>query len=132
MTDSEFWKTIKFFKPSEFKYPDKVSKELITKLDTYRAMVGKPIIIHSDYRPGDKKQHGKGLAIDFHVKGMKVLDQFFYAERSGLFVGIGIYPYWNNPGLHVDIREEGTARWGCDQKGDYVALTSDFVKDFIK
>ena len=132
MTDSEFWKNIKFFKPSEFKYPDKVSRELITKLDTYRAMVGKPIIIHSDYRPGDKKQHGKGLAIDFHVKGMKVLDQYFYAERSGLFVGIGLYPYWNSPGLHVDIREEGTARWGCDQKGGYVALTSDFVRDFIK
>ena len=130
------WSTIKHFKPEEFNYPDEFINNggfvLLQKLDEFREFVGKPIIIHSDFRPGDKGQHGKARAVDIHVKGMHVIDQFLCAEKSGLFTGIGIYPNWNNPGLHLDIRilKEGEAyhRWGCWQTPIYVPLDMPFFK----
>ena len=130
------WRTIKHFKPEEFNYPDEFINNggfvLLQKLDEFREFVGKPIIIHSDFRPGDKGQHGKARAVDIHIKGMHVIDQFLCAEKSGLFTGIGIYPNWNNPGLHLDIRilKEGEAyhSWGCWQTPIYVPLDMPFFK----
>ena len=135
LTNEEFWKTITYFKPKEFSHPDKVSRQLIKNLDEYRKLVGKPIIIHSDYRPGDTGQHGKGLAIDFHVKGMNLMDQFLFAERTNLFTGIGVYPDWNNQGLHCDIRTEAKSRWGCwkvNGKQEYFALDYEFFKKYYQ
>ena len=134
--DTEFWGTIKYFKPKEFSYPDNVSRELIRALDRYRVLVGKPIIIHSDYRPKDDgSQHALGLAVDFHVKGMSVIDQYLLAEKSNLFTGIGVYPDWNNPGLHCDIRvvkgNDFPARWGRWGEKDYVALNEDFFRKVL-
>ena len=81
----DFWKNIKYFKQSEFKYPDKISQELVIYLDEFREAIGKPVIIHSDYRPNDKGQHGLGLAVDIHVPNVNVIDQFLVAEKMGLF-----------------------------------------------
>lgn len=125
------WEKIRYFKPSEFNYPYKMSEELIIALDALREYVDKPIIIHSDYRPGDSGQHGKGLAVDIHIKNMHVIDQFLCAERMGLFKGIGVYPRWNNPGLHLDVREGKSARWGCWQSPIYVPLDMPFFKKAI-
>lgn len=127
------WCDIKYFKPSEFNEPNKMDYYLINRLDQFREMIGKPIIIHSSYREGDPGYHGTGEAADIHVKDMNVFDAFLLAEKSGLFNGIGVYPNWNNPGLHLDIRPK-PARWGCWSRTTpniYVTLDSQFWMHFI-
>lgn len=120
------WKAIKWFKPSEFNYPDKLEPELLDALDIFRTMVNRRIFNHSDYRPGDSGQHGLGKAVDIHIEGLHVIDQYFLAEKSGLFTGIGVYPYWNNPGIHLDIRTlsagQAGSRWLRNAAGIYVGL----------
>ena len=54
------WDNIRFFKPSEFESPELMNPELIYALDALRAKVGRPFIVHSSYRDGDKGTHGKG------------------------------------------------------------------------
>lgn len=130
------WCEIKHFKPSEFNEPNKMDYYLINRLDQFREMCGKPIIIHSSYRENDTGYHGTGEAVDIHVKGMNVFDAYLLAEKSGFFNGIGVYPNWNNPGLHLDIRQK-PARWGCwtptdpKQKNIYVTLDSQFWKRYV-
>lgn len=123
------WCDIKYFKPSEFKEPNKMNKFFVFRLDKLRDFIGKPIVIHSDYREGDIGYHGKGEAVDFHVKELNIVDAYLLIEKSGLFNGIGIYPNWNNPGFHVDMRSE-PARWGSWSKRQpnvYEALDADFI-----
>lgn len=127
-----WYEDIKYFKKEEFNHPDMVSYNLLHRLDQFREFVGKPIIIHSDFRSGDKGQHGKGLAVDIHIKDMHVIDQFLCAEKSGLFTGIGVYPNWFNPGLHLDIRSGNNARWGCWTAPIYVPLDMPFFRRIIE
>ena len=125
------WEYVRFFKPTEFVSPELMSPILIYALDALRAKVGRPFIVHSSYRGGDEGTHGKGLAVDGHFDGVPLIDQFLAAEKSLLFGGIGLYPHWNNPGIHVDVRnvtkEKGGARWGRNAAGVYVALDSKFL-----
>ena len=127
------WKKVKHFEPSEFEHPDKVDPLLIYSLDALREAAGRPIKINSDFRPGDKGQHGAGRAVDIVIKGLHVVDQFLIAEKTRLFAGIGTYPYWNTPGIHVDIRplqpHEQGARWARDKAGFYVPLTWKVLKE---
>ena len=65
--------------------------------------------INSDFRDDDKGQHGLGKAIDlvfyFRTPGdVNVIEQFVFALRFN-WSGIGFYPYWFIPGIHVDTRE---------------------------
>lgn len=126
------WEKVKYFKPSEFRHPDKLEPLLIYSIDRLRELAGKPIIVNSDYREGDTGQHGQGKAIDLVIKGMHVIDQFLLAEKSRLFAGIGIYPFWNRAGLHVDIRDlkpnQSAARWLRDEKGIYLAITAETLR----
>ena len=132
--DDLFWNKIKHFTKNE-NWGDwhKVHPRLIIALDKLRELVGKPIVIHCAYaESGHKKnsQHYLGKAADIHIVGMNVVDQYLAAEKLGLFRGIGIYPYWNNKGLHVDIRNK-PARWGRNAAGSYVALDSKFIHECL-
>lgn len=130
------WCEIKHFKPHEFNEPNKMDYYLINRLDQFREAIEKPIIIHSSYRENDSGYHGSGEAVDIHIVGLNVLDQYLLAEKSGLFNGIGVYSCWNNPGLHLDIRPN-PARWGCwtptgdSAKNIYVSLDSAFIKRLV-
>ena len=126
------WENVKYFKPHEFKRPSKLDPLLIYSIDKLRELAGRPIIINSDYREGDTGQHGQGKAIDLVIKDMHVIDQFLLAEKSRLFAGIGIYPFWNRAGLHVDIRDlkpnQAAARWLRDERGIYLAITAETLR----
>lgn len=143
------WSKLKWFSPSEnWGDPSKVDPTLLLLLDEIRDVIGWPIVIHCAYETSGhspNSYHYLGRAVDFHFKSsvpfyeqverlLRILDQIkleisyyviYKPSRSLLpisdFVGLGIYPAWNNPGFHLDIRSSKTpARWGW--KGDYEIL----------
>ena len=110
--------------------PFMMEKDLLVKLESFRAYVKKPIVIHCGYElsgHSSASQHGLGTACDLHVTGMSLLDQFLAAELFG-FNGIGVYPCWNNKGLHLDIRADKITRWWRNDKELYLPLTSQAFK----
>lgn len=126
----EDWKGIRYFKPSEWGEWWRVSRSLIVSVDRWRGVLGRPVRVHNAYEPSghtDGSLHYEGKAVDLHVEGLHVVDQFLAAERSGLFDGIGIYPFWINPGLHLDKRPE-TARWARNAAGLYVSIDWAFLR----
>lgn len=139
MTDSD-WKRVKFFSPKEnWGNWRKVHRDLILAIDSFRAFVGRKVVIHCAFElqgHTDGSFHGKGLAADLHVEDMHVLDMFFAATRFDEFGGIGVYPFWNNPGLHVDIRPhsskfEPDSRWMRTKAGVYVPLSWENLKEAL-
>lgn len=132
MNSSTDWSKVEFFDKNEFEYPDRLDPLLIYSLDALRKAAGKPIKINCDFRPGDDKQHGIGKAADIVIKGLSVVDQFLIAEKTRLFSGIGLYPFSNTPGIHIDIRtlqpHEPGARWARNAAGVYVELNWKFIR----
>lgn len=136
------WCDIKHFKPSEFRFngkdvSNKMDYHFINRLDQFREMVGKPIKILSSFRDNNpKSQHINGIAVDIQIVGLDVMDMFLAAERSDFFKGIGVYPNWNNAGIHIDMRNK-EARWATWDKSDvknkkYVALDSAFWEKYYR
>ena len=130
MTDN-FWEKIKHFTVNEnWGDINKVNPYLVIALDALREAVNKPIVLHYAYATkghSENSMHYIGKAADIHIVGMSLIDQYLAAEKLGLFNGIGVYLDWNNPGLHLDIRQK-PARWGRNVSGHYVALNDKFVK----
>lgn len=133
----QLWKSRKYFRPDStidnWGDPYKMDGRLIYGLDILRKFVGRPIIIHCGYEQRDKGYHPKGQAVDCHIEGMHVFDQFLAAIRFSYFKGIGIYPNWNNPGLHLDTgkRRENPhykTQWMCNESDSYLPLTWEYIK----
>ena len=124
---------IKNFERSEWATrPSMVNKELIFLVDELTSYVkkrhdGSVCIIHVAYETSghtQDSQHYHGLAVDLHFSGLALMEQYFCAERFP-FTGIGVYPYWNRPGLHLDIRKLANrqgARWWKDKDDEYQEL----------
>ena len=127
----EMWTKLKYFKPTEnWGNPAMMDSNLIYILEFMRIYVNKPIQIHCGYSlDGHSPQsfHYKGLAVDLHIVELNLLDQYLVAELFD-FRGIGVYPYWNTPGLHLDIRPSDEigkqTRWYQDKDKKYHPLTS--------
>ena len=109
--------------------PEKMNGLLILLIDKIADILGCGVIIHCGYE-GDghtpSSQHYTGNAIDFHLKTdlpfkdqidnvMLALDELQVSDR----VGVGLYPDWNSPGFHLDVRGV-KARWG--RIGEYVSF----------
>lgn len=121
--------------------PYKMDRDLLYLLEYMRILLRRPFIVHCGYQHRPKKptsQHNYGTAADGHVKGMafkNVVDLFLQSletltigEVRMLFpkfmagkykdylvadyIGLGIYPHWNRPGIHIDTRLY-RARWGA-------------------
>lgn len=81
--------------------------------------------INSDYR-GDARptsQHRKGNAVDvvFYLDSpgdVPVIDQYILSVGYGKFRRVGFYPFWNSPGLHLDMKDQ-TLYWWRDNDNDY-------------
>ena len=106
---------------------------LIYSLDVLGELAGSTIIVNSGYRPNDPgSTHRNGDAADIVITGLSVIDQFLLAEKTRLFSGIGVYPFWNRPGLHLDVRplraNQHGPRWGRNAAGVYVGLDEKFFK----
>jgi len=99
------WDDLNHFTPEEFDYPDDMDETFLRALDLIRSRAGVPMVITSDYRPGDLKAHGRGLAVDATDDSDSdgVTSQWRYkilkaAIETGI-LRIGIY----DKHIHLDI-----------------------------
>jgi uncharacterized protein YcbK (DUF882 family) len=132
------WSKVRHFAPSEFNFPDMLDSRTIAMLDAMRHEEGKTrdiiITINSDFDysgHSSNSMHYQGKAFDLVIKDRRtqhhlpILDQFLIAVRY-FWTGIGFYPYWNTPGLHVDTRPMiltgRRALWWRDNDGSYKSV----------
>ncbi len=117
--------------------PYRMDRNLIVGLIEWRDRIrkdfpGAQVIIHCGYQERvSGGEHPKGRAVDLHVTRCPLVDAFLLAERVGRFGGIGIYPSWNSPGLHLDTGQAGR-RWS-KLKGEtgYTALNSRAIREAL-
>jgi hypothetical protein len=133
----EQWQQIKFFSPSEnWGDASRMAPQLIQELDHLRRFLGCRIIIHCGYEPRDGKGfHPQGLAVDCHAENWGAVDFFLAALRFG-FTGLGIYTWWDHPGLHLDWRPVADIKpfrslWGSTGPKEYVSLDGAFIKQAL-
>ena len=135
MMTYEMWKDIPNFSPKEFG-TIQMARKLIYTLQDMRDYTGRKINIHSGFRLGKTGYHPLKMAVDLDIEGLHVIDQYLIAERFDAFNGIGVYPNWNSPGIHVDVRpytKHGIdSRWGCFESGKYVRLDYKFFKKVME
>lgn len=126
MMTNELWKEVApYFRPfstsDKWGHPERMDPTLVSELHALRVYVGKPIHIHCGWAARDTGWHPLGCAVDIHIEGLSVIDQFLVASRFDAFNGIGVYgkDVWTRtPGIHLDTRPKqkrfnADARWGC-------------------
>lgn len=128
------WNMIRHFNEHEkWGNPNEINPILVNTLDNLREEIGHPIIIHAGYenRIGIS-QHPLGNAVDCHCEGVGLVDFFLYASRYSALKGIGIYPLWDPPGLHLDVRHSyNRATWGCMERKKYIPLNRNFIMNVL-
>ena len=129
---------IKHFEPHEFEDKNRVGswkymdERTVFLLDDTRSKTGWPIVIHAAVCYEGTCGHSANsyhlrkngcMAIDFHFKTtLSLREQYRTLEQQG-WNGIGIYPHWNCPGFHVDMRPaHRVQRWTRDKYGQYMYL----------
>ena len=78
-------------------------------------------IVH-DINQGEHSRgslHEQGKAVDGHFQGLKLPTQWYFAVLGG-FRGIGAYGsgVWDNPGIHVDVRDQDNVTVWYAYKGN--------------
>ena len=120
MTDRQ-WEGLTWFSADEkdfngnpsFPKPEKMSLELMKKLNRARGLAGVSFIVTS-YREGDKKTHGSGEAVDIRCTSSGKRHKIVRALIAVGFVRIWIYDIH----IHADVgkEEDGHAQnvlwWG--------------------
>lgn len=129
------WEKVNHFDPDE-KWGDPALMDygLIFELDRLRAYIGRTIVVHCGYEARDGKGfHPLGQAVDCHAVDLHPVD-FYTAASRFAFGGIGLYLWWNDPGLHLDTRpfrgRDFRAIWGSVEAGPtgYVPFDLAFLK----
>jgi len=133
------WSKVRNFHQSEWQTdPLRVSPQLVYLVDECTTAIKNrfPLayaVIHVAYETSGHavdSQHYLGLAVDLHFANISLLDQFLMVERFP-FTGVGLYPFWTNPGVHLDIREvaeNGGARWWRGAGGEYKEMNAELFK----
>jgi hypothetical protein len=107
---------------------DIIEEQLMLKTDqmvsmakeTFGSDVGQ-FIVHSIVagKHAKKSKHYIGQAIDGHFAKLNLYQSVMVGLKAG-FGGIGYYPWWNNPGVHLDIRAQiHPSTWASFEKGKY-------------
>lgn len=121
-----------------FLHPDQLTvecKQMASDFERYIQSIkpGATIEVHSDWDlPGShsaESQHYSGNAIDLHVNGMGLLEQWIAASRVMSVRGLGGYPFWHSRGLHLDCRPVATrALWWKNGDKKYDRPMTEFFK----
>ena len=123
---------VEWFTEEEFTDVHKMWAPLLWELDKLRAYLGRGIGV-SESNPiwfpetshAKKSLHYIGRAVDVNCTSCP-LWEFFLAASRFKFTGIGVYPHWNTPGLHLEIREDVSKPrkyWWRDANGSYRAIS---------
>jgi uncharacterized protein YcbK (DUF882 family) len=122
------WKTLNYFTKKEFrKDPNKVHPEIPHLCDAIRerctivvpAPADVKMILHvvwDDTGHSSKSYHykEKAMAVDFHIVGVPLPLQYTILTSFRQIGALGFYPWWNNPGWHMDIRRnDRRIEWLC-------------------
>lgn len=120
------------FKEEEFTDVHTMWAPLLWKLDLLRKYVQRAIGVHESNPVKDPSSlhvpdslHYSGRAVDIYARDLPLWDFFLAASRFP-FTGIGVYPYWNTPGLHLEIGENldlPRKYWWRDEVGNYRAIS---------
>ena len=116
------WDYVKHFNKEErWGSASSMNGLLVLLLDAVRDRIGCPIAIHCGYESEghiENSEHKRGNAVDFHFDSelsllaqAKCLEATLRKLQVYDRVGLGVYPDWNNPGFHLDVRGY-YARWG--------------------
>lgn len=139
--DDKAWEDIEAITPfrrrENWGIPNKLAKELIRGIVQLRAHANAPVNIHCAYAQAGhspNSMHYQGLAADLDIKGLSVVEMVGLASEIG-FSGIGAYPYWNTPGIHIDCRDiigKPPVYWlepkGKEGQYEYCATIEDLIK----
>lgn len=116
------YSSLKYFKASEFSFPELMCPKFLTKLDHFREFLGSRLIITSS-NSGlhcQNSYHYQNIAVDVMAPDITSLIDFWIAAEKFNFSGIGLYPDWKyigniHGGLHIDDRPiiNHGARWMC-------------------
>jgi uncharacterized protein YcbK (DUF882 family) len=110
------WRILDYFdKDDSWGDANKMDPMLLILMEKIRCNLpqGCGIKIHCGYKINGRENnslHYQGKAADFHVIGIDFLTaesliiDYLYRRRLIDFVGFGIYPDWEDPGFHLDIR----------------------------
>ena len=99
---------------------DKMNGLLLLLLFALREEIPWPFVIHYGTlgKHSSDSQHPSGNAVDGHfITDIHFYDQILRVESAldalqvAGRVGLGLYPAWNTPGIHIDVRGR-KARWG--------------------
>jgi uncharacterized protein YcbK (DUF882 family) len=124
---------VNFFVETEFERIEDMYAPLVWELDALRGYVNREVgVSESNPRPSPHSSHASnsrhfvGRAVDCNCCSLPLWDFFLAASRFN-FTGIGVYPYWNTPGLHLEIREGNQHKprnyWWRDHVGAYKAMS---------
>ena len=103
MSIPAWWEELEHFGPYEtyrsasgvrirsFPSPELMDEAMMRKLDKARKDAGIKFKVTSSYRPGDKRAHGKGKAVDVRVRGSAQRTKVFFALWNAGFPRVGVY-----------------------------------------
>lgn len=98
----------RYFREEEFDHPEKMSHELLARLDYARVQAGVPFVITSDYRedpdPDDEEMssHALGKAVDIRCNDSRTRTRILRAAYASGFRRVGIY----DRHIHLDVATE--------------------------
>lgn len=135
---------LNYFNPHEFtrsgvEWFDKISPELLVRLDCLRGVWGAPIHISKHPRAVGRRdpirqgfdghnlnKHDKVMAVDVFPEMVYSPKYFLESAEDVGFRGIGYYPQWKQGnlkgGFHVDVRDSERATWGYVD-GKFVSIS---------
>jgi len=114
-----------------FPLPYAMDVELMFRLDEMRRVIGRMFVVHESTGGEHTSEfHGLGKAVDGHFVGLSAIEQYLHAEHFN-WPGLGFYPHWHDPGIHVDTRGLGpyqkAARWWRNNQGVYNSITPGII-----
>jgi len=130
------WDDVRHFEAWEhFGDASKMNLSFMARLDFLREVADRAILINAGWAESGHSHsesfHYSGMAADLVIVQATLQEMFQLAVLCG-FRGIGIYPYWNKPGIHVDIRPwEHIATWMRNREGEFVGLPNNYKELLI-